>query len=152
MFSYIEIVFHQNWCVQAERYLINIGFLQKREIPWEKVPFVPRPSLVPDPITVFGKKIPQKEGSRKVDKIVITPSEKARIRPKILIQPPKPYVSPRDATRERVFSLIRKEEMLPKNITSSDAMDIALPRLHKLAELPNLPYKKKIAVETPYVF
>lgn len=31
--------------------------LQKREMfPWEKVPFVPRPSLVPEPFTVWGRK------------------------------------------------------------------------------------------------
>lgn len=31
--------------------------LQKQDyFPWEKVPFVPRPSLVPDPFTVWGRK------------------------------------------------------------------------------------------------
>ena len=31
--------------------------LQKRDLfPWEKVPFVPRPSLVPEPFTVWGRK------------------------------------------------------------------------------------------------
>ncbi|KAH0568325.1 hypothetical protein KQX54_020437 [Cotesia glomerata] len=36
----------------------------KRELfPWEKVPFVPRPSLVPEPFTVWGRKKqdPEKE-------------------------------------------------------------------------------------------
>ncbi|KAG7204084.1 hypothetical protein KM043_001935 [Ampulex compressa] len=32
-------------------------FREKRDLfPWEKVPFVPRPSLVPDPFTVWGRK------------------------------------------------------------------------------------------------
>lgn len=32
--------------------------MQKRDdvFPWEKVPFVPRPSLVPEPFTVWGRK------------------------------------------------------------------------------------------------
>ncbi|KAK0096195.1 hypothetical protein PV326_006149 [Microctonus aethiopoides] len=43
---------------------VEVKYDKKRELfPWEKVPFVPRPSLVPEPFTVWGRKKqdPQKE-------------------------------------------------------------------------------------------
>ncbi|KAJ8955773.1 hypothetical protein NQ317_004086 [Molorchus minor] len=75
--------------------------ISKREIPWEKVPFVPRPSLVPDPVTAFGKR-PEKQV--KVErKSILSPEERAKIKPKVLLEPVKPYVSARDATRRKSF-------------------------------------------------
>lgn len=118
---------------------------QKREIPWDKVPFVPRPSLVPDPVTAFGKRKPD----RKVDavgKLVLTPGERAKIRPKVLLEPVRPYVSARDSTREKVFDVLRRRDLVPKELPSSDAMDVVLPRLHKVAEQPNLPYKRRLVL------
>lgn len=134
-----------------ERHLI-VGLFQKREIPWEKVPFVPRPSLVPDPVTAFGRRPAEdKEGiPKRPEKIVITPLEKARIRPKLLLIQPKHYIDPREETRERVFSAIRKADLLPKELPDSEGMDVVLPKLHRIAEIPDLPYKRKIALSSSY--
>lgn len=118
---------------------LTLGSLQKREIPWEKVPFVPRPALVPDPVTAFGKRTPH--GEKPERKSILLPSEKAKIRPKILVQPPKPYVSARDQTRENVLMAIRRNE---SPFSNSESMDAVLPRLHKVAEQPDLPYKRMI--------
>lgn len=126
------------------RHLI-VGFFQRREIPWEKVPFVPRPSLVPDPITAFGKRKPDKREVKEERKLICSPSERAKIKPKELVAPPKPYVSAREATRERVFSAIKKE-----SIGLNDSMDVVLPRLHKVAELPDLPYKRRIVQSSEF--
>ncbi|KAK9876184.1 hypothetical protein WA026_011302 [Henosepilachna vigintioctopunctata] len=115
------------------------GRNHKRDIPWEKVPFVPRPGLVPDPVTAFGKRKPENAKTAKVS--ILHPSERAKIRPKILIQPPQPYVSARDHTRESVLRDVRKIEEPP---SYSDSIDVILPRVHKVAEQPNLPYKKRI--------
>ncbi|KAL3288846.1 hypothetical protein HHI36_003293 [Cryptolaemus montrouzieri] len=116
-----------------------IGFFQKREIPWEKVPFVPRPGLVPDPVTAFGKHNKEQVKREKIS--ILHPSERAKIRPKFLIEPPKPYVSARDLTRESVLRAVRKNEGPYAN---ADCIDTVLPRLHKVAEQPDLPYKRRI--------
>lgn len=105
------------------------------------VPFVPRPSLVPDPVTAFGRRKPEK--SPKAEKLIIEPLNRASIRPKVLIEPPKAYVSPREATRQRVFDLLRKEDLIPKELPSSDAMDIVLPKVHK-AKIPTAPYTRRV--------
>lgn len=125
-----------------------VGLFQKREIPWEKVPFVPRPSLVPDPVTAFGKRDPKK--SLKKDKLITDPLERAKIRPKELLSPIKPYVSARDATREKVFSEILREGLAPSELPSSSSMDIVLPRLHKVAEVKDLPYKRRIVASSEF--
>lgn len=104
---------------------------------------MPRPSLVPDPITAYGKRKPEKTVV-KHDKLITSPLEKARIRPKELTAPPKPYVSARDSTREKVFTALRREGLAPSELPSNDSMDVLLPRLHKVAELPDLPYKRRI--------
>lgn len=122
-----------------------MDIFQKREIPWEKVPFVPRPSLIPDPVTAFGKKKPEKKV--KETKLITDPLERAKIRPdqKVLLTEPEPYVSARDATREKVLSQIRRANNTFRELPNNDCMDVMLPRLHKLAEQPNLPYKRRIA-------
>lgn len=79
-----------------------------------------------------------------VERVVLKPLEKAKIRPKMLSAPPKPYVSARDETREKVFSMIRKDNARPGPLPSGDAMDVVLPKLHKLAAVPNLPYKRQL--------
>lgn len=131
-----------------ERLLI-VGFFQKREIPWEKVPFVPRPSLVPDPITAYGKRKDKRE-VKEEKKLICSPSERAKIKPKELLAPPKPYVSAREATRERVFHAIQREGLGQNALPNSDSMDVILPRLHKVAELPNLPYKRRIVQSSDF--
>ncbi|CAH0550496.1 unnamed protein product [Brassicogethes aeneus] len=110
----------------------------KREIPWEKVPFVPRPSLVPDPITAFGKRKPDRPEPKRS---ILHPAEREKILPQagILLEPPKPYVSARDQTREKVFESIRRQES-----HREESMDTLLPRLHRVAECPDLPYKRRL--------
>lgn len=127
-----------------------VVILQKREIPWDKVPFVPRPSLVPDPVTAYGKRKTttiindnnnNNNNSLLIDKKwydkpkITSPSERAKIKPKLLLNELAPYKSARDLTREKVFNAILKEQ---------ETMDNVLPKLHKLAEQPNLPYKRRL--------
>lgn len=113
--------------------------LQKREIPWEKVPFVPRPSLVPDPITAFGKKKPE-QPVKQERKSILSPEERAKIKPKAYLEPVKPYVSAREQTKEKVFTGILRNINQP----NAESMDYVLPRLHRVAECPDLPYKRRI--------
>ncbi|XP_030752693.1 uncharacterized protein CG45078 [Sitophilus oryzae] len=116
----------------------------KREIPWEKVPFVPRPSLVPDPVTAFGKRPTKQEleqqQQRPQRKSILDPEERAKIKPKAVLEPIKPYLTARDRTREKVFCDILRKGMAP----NEDNIDVVLPRLHKVAECPDLPYKRKM--------
>lgn len=105
------------------------------------MPFVPRPSLVPDPVTAFGKKKPeQQEQKIPQRKSILSPEERAKIKPKAFLEPIKPYVSARDATRERVFTNILRAHTQP----NAEAMDTVLPRLHRVAECPDLPYKRRM--------
>lgn len=79
-----------------------------------------------------------------VERIALSPLEKERIRPKTLLTPIKPYISAREHTKEKVLSMIRKDNARPGSLPGSDSMDVVLPRVHKLAEVPNLPYKQKL--------
>ena len=108
--------------------------------------------MVPDPVTAFGRRsaaVEEKE-KKKREVIVITPLDKARIRPKLILPERKHYIDPRQETRERVFAAINKEDLLLKELPSGSAMDVVLPKLHKIAECPDLPYKKKIALASSY--
>lgn len=107
------------------------------------MPFVPRPSLVPDPVTAHGKKKTTEEVFRPDRKNILSPTERAKIKPKILIEPPKPYQSVRDINRQKILTNIQQKET-----RLADSMDVILPRLHKVAENPNLPYKRRIAMSS----
>lgn len=117
--------------------------LQSRDEHWEKVPFVPRPSLVADPITAFGKRT----SSTNEKSSILHPVNRAAIKPKleILNRPIGPYISARDATRNRVqseikrYSDIRSAGGCQALVTSKDSMDMLLPKLHRT-----------IAVKTPH--
>lgn len=108
--------------------------LQKREIPWEKVPYVPRPSLIADPITAFGKRRPKNEERisilEKINREGIQPSAE------VLARPIQPYISARDETRQKVFSMVRRHSERVEAggslaaSTARDSMDYVLPRLH----------------------
>lgn len=105
------------------------------------MPFVPRPSLVADPVTAFGKKKDtQKEVQKSHKKSILSPEERAKIKPKAFLEPIKPYVSARDATRDKVFTSIIRNHTQP----NAEAMDLVLPRLHRVAECPDLPYKRRM--------
>lgn len=105
---------------------------------------------MPDPITAFGKRKPEKREVKEERKLICSPSERAKIKPKELVAPPKPYVSAREATRERVFSAIKREGIGLNALPNNDSMDVLLPRLHKVAELPNLPYKRRIVQSSEF--
>lgn len=108
--------------------------MQKREIPWEKVPYVPRPSLIADPITAFGKRRPKNEERisilEKINREGIQPSAE------VLARPIQPYISARDETRQKVFSMVRRHSERVEAggslaaSTARDSMDYVLPRLH----------------------
>lgn len=105
---------------------------------------------MPDPITAYGKRKQEKKDVKEERKLICSPSERAKIKPKELITPPKPYVSAREATRERVFSAIKREGLGTNALPSNESMDVILPRLHKVAELPNLPYKRRIVQSSEF--
>ena len=111
------------------------GNFQRREVPWEKVPFVPRPSLVPDPITAFGKRQPKSE-VRKRSILEQINREAIKPDPVILARPIDPYVSARDATREKVRNELKRQENLRTKDGSNthnvdrNSMDILLERVH----------------------
>lgn len=109
--------------------------LQRRDVDSEKKSF--RPSLVADPITAFGKRKPitQERDS------ILTPINRAAIRPKPegTLRPIQPYISARDATRNKVLSEVRRSSEI-RNAggslsasTDRQSMDIILPRLHQTA-------------------
>lgn len=70
----------------------------------------------------------------------MSPEERAKIKPKAYLEPVKPYVSARDLTREKVFTSIIRNHNQP----NADSMDNVLPRLHRVAECPDLPYKRRM--------
>lgn len=111
--------------------------LQRREVDWEKVPFVPRPSLISDPITAFGKRQPRNQEKKsildRINRESIKPSQD------VLNRPIQPYISARDATRNRVMSEVRRVTELRDAggsaalVTDRFNMDNVLPRLHNTA-------------------
>ena len=94
---------------------------------------------MPDPITAFGKKKSSGEALKPARKNILSPSEKAKIKPKQLIDPPKPYLSARDINREKIMVTLQQQITNP-----AESIDVILPRLHKVAENSNLPYKRRI--------
>ncbi|CAH4031459.1 unnamed protein product [Pieris brassicae] len=97
---------------------------------WEKVPFVPRPSLVPDPVTAFGRKA--RPGARVS---VLDPTVRQNILPKpeSKLAPLAPYVSPRDQTRARVLAAVGQRERAYEADplgTPRDHMDVLLAQAH----------------------
>jgi hypothetical protein len=106
----------------------------KREIPWEKVPFVPRPALIADPVTAWGKRKPKTEERRSILEKISRETIKPLPQSKLL--PLTPYLSTRDKNRDRILQevsrqgYIREEGGTRAMASSSDSMDILLPRLH----------------------
>lgn len=115
-------------------------WLQRREIPWEKVPCVPRPSLVADPITAFGKRKP-KTGQDKTNILERINRDTIKPAPQSSLRPLQPYVSARDMTRERVFKEMGRQAEIREGggslaaSTDKYSMDVVLPRLHRTAPI-----------------
>lgn len=115
--------------------------LQRRDVDWEKVPFVPRPSLIADPITAFGKRKPRSEEQVSI----LTQINRAGIKPKaeILERPIHPYISARDSTRNRVLTEVRRNADIRDGggsaalVTDKFSMDKILPRVHNTAAAKN---------------
>ena len=112
----------------AKPILSSQYIFQRNGVNWDKVPFVPRPSLVPDPITAFGKKKNRSE----VRESILKPINREAIQadPKYL-KPLEPYVSPRDQTREKVLGAIRRKDFEK----GAQNMDVLLPKLHGTATI-----------------
>lgn len=91
---------------------------------------MPRPSLVPDPVTAFGRRA--KPGTRSS---VLEPVASQNIAPmaEAKLAPLAAYVSPRDRTRSRVLAAVgqreRAFEAAPLG-TPRDHMDVLLAQAH----------------------
>lgn len=110
----------------------------KKPIDWDKVPFVPRPTLISDPVTAFGKYRPEREYRKNY---ILDPINRAAIKPsyRVLNTPIKPYVPARDQNRERILNMVRAHIDTVEAggntaaRTARDSIDTVLPRLHRAA-------------------
>lgn len=108
------------------------------EVPWEKVPFVPRPSLIADPITAFGKRKPAgpERGQEREGSIVLRLRKEIKPKPEASLAPLQPYKSPRDLTRDHVFNEIHRQQRMREAggirsyMTDTQSLDVILPRIH----------------------
>lgn len=126
-----------------------LWLLQRRHTPldWEKVPFVPRPSLVADPITAFGKREIVQPRQNKL--YILTPQGRASIKPSqvVLSQPIKEYISARDTTRAKVLSAVKRQDLIldygaeRAALPDRQHMDVVLPQLHR-----TMPVREKTRV------
>jgi hypothetical protein len=107
-------------------------------VPWEKVPFVARPSLIADPITAFGKRrslLPDQEYKPR-GSIVQQIRREVKAKPESSLRPLTEYKSPRDVTRDRVSNEIHRQQRIRESgglgsyFTDSQSMDMVLPRIH----------------------
>lgn len=114
------------------------------------MPFVPRPSLIADPITAFGKSKPRDE----VRRSILEQINREAIRPNeaILNAPIQPYISARDSTRNRVMNEVRRAADIRDSggcrplITDKYSMDNLLPRVHNTASV-RAPHRQIFYVE-----
>jgi len=119
----------------------------RRPIDWEKQPFVPRPTLIADPVTAFGRPRPQRDQKRTS---ILDPINRANIKPnyQLLHEPIKPYIPARDKNRERILSMVRQHIDTVEAggntaaRTARDSLDTVLPRLHRAAS-EALPVKRE---------
>lgn len=119
----------------------------RRGVDWEKVPFVPRPSLVPDPVTAWGKSQPRKQAH--VSILEAINREGIEPDPRILARPIDDYLSPRDRNRCRILNeSIRQEHARATGHSSDlDCMDTVLRRLHR--EAPVKPERRHVIFFEP---
>lgn len=91
---------------------------------------MPRPSLVPDPITAFGRR--SRPGVRASVLDPVTQQNIAPL-PESKLAPIAPYVSPRDRTRARVLAQVGQRERAYEADplgTPRDHMDVLLAQAH----------------------
>lgn len=116
-------------------------------IDWEKVPYVPRPSLISDPVTAFGVRRPDVERRKHS---ILDPINRAAIKPnyRLAYEPIEPYVSTRDKNRTRILGMVRQhiDTVEAGGNTAArtfrDSMDSQLPRLHR-AVSESLPVRRE---------
>ena len=125
-------------------------YIQRREIPWEKVPFVPRPSLIADPITAFGRRKPKQEDlQRREGSIVSRLNREIKAKPEMYLRPLEDIRSPREQTRDKVYNEIRHHQRIRESgglttyFTDNQSLDVILPRLHgKSAYVPAAEHRR----------
>ncbi|EGK96904.1 AGAP013481-PD [Anopheles gambiae str. PEST] len=105
----------------------------RRGVDWDKVPFVPRPSLIPDPVTAYGKRQPRKEA--RVSILETINREGIEPDPRILARPIDQYRSPRDLNRQRIANELHRREYnrATGHTTDADNVDTLLRRVHGTA-------------------
>lgn len=114
---------------------------------------MPRPALIADPITAFGKKksLLEDKDTRTYGSLV--QRLKSEIVPKKLseLRPLGDYESPRDQTRKRVYNEIHRQQKireaggLTPYLTDKQSMDVVLSKLHgKQEDLPKREFKRPI--------
>uniref|UniRef100_A0A182HT73 Uncharacterized protein n=1 Tax=Anopheles arabiensis TaxID=7173 RepID=A0A182HT73_ANOAR len=105
----------------------------RRGVDWDKVPFVPRPSLIPDPVTAYGKRQPRKEA--RVSILEAINREGIEPDPRILARPIDQYRSPRDLNRQRIANELHRREYnrATGHTTDADNVDTLLRRVHGTA-------------------
>uniref|UniRef100_A0A182NA93 Uncharacterized protein n=1 Tax=Anopheles dirus TaxID=7168 RepID=A0A182NA93_9DIPT len=106
---------------------------RRRGVDWDKVPFVPRPSLIPDPVTTYGKRQPRKQAH--VSILEAINREGIEPDPRILARPIEDYRSPRDINRERIANELHRREYnrATGHTTDADNVDTLLRRVHGTA-------------------
>ncbi|XP_061392681.1 uncharacterized protein CG45078-like isoform X1 [Musca vetustissima] len=116
-------------------------------IDWEKCPFVPRPSLISDPVTAFGRNGYE---HKKQQSSILDPINRAAIKPNYtkLEEPIQPYVSARDKNRSRILNMVRMHIDTVEAggntaaRTSNDSLDTVLPRVHRTVS-QSLPVRRE---------
>lgn len=115
---------------------LPINYIQRRDVTWEKVPFVPRPTLVADPVTAFGKRATKSESKHESSILERINREGIKPKPESSLRPLTDYKSPRDITREKVHKEIEHIKRLRESggvasyMNDSQSIDVVLPRLH----------------------
>lgn len=104
---------------------------------------MPRPSLVADPITAFGKRKPagEEREARKDASTVMRIRNEIKPKPLSSLPPLTVYKSPRDLTRDKVFNEIHRQQMLRESggvrsyMTDNQSLDLLLPRVHGKSQI-----------------
>lgn len=113
---------------------------------------MPRPNLIADPITAFGKRKPLTQEGEKKREISIVQRLKAEVKamPLSRLKPLEPYKSPRDHTRDKVYNelryhqRVRESDGLTPYLTDKYSLDVILPRVHGANKFSNREFRGPI--------
>lgn len=109
------------------------------------MPFVPRPGLIADPVTAFGKRKSRQDVAaiaatrRPAPPSILEPRNIAAIKPdqRVLEAPIKPYISAREKNRNRILNMVDKYFTTVEaggavaSGSSKTSIDVILPKRHK---------------------